>query len=121
MPRDFDQEFSQDLEFKIAGESFKMRYVRPEVLASWEDESVSEKSEDAIKKIDERIKLFLDQSNGSGERWDSLRVREENPVTMGQLNAVLMWMVEVQSGRPTPPPSPSAPGRGKTAASSGAA
>jgi hypothetical protein len=118
MPRNFDQDKSEDLEFVIAGETFKMKYVRPEVLASWEDEPDAEKSEDALKQMDNRIKLFLDDSNGALEKWDNLRQREDNPVTMGQINDLLLWMVEVQSGRPTIQPSPSATGRGKTAASS---
>jgi hypothetical protein len=118
MPRNFDQDLSEDLEFIVGGETFKMKYVRPEVLASWEDEPVSDKSENALKQMDERIKMFLDNSNGALERWDALRAREENPIAMGQINDILLWMVEVQSGRPTIPPSPSATGRGKTAASS---
>lgn len=118
MPRNFDAERYEDLEFVVAGENFKMKYVRPEVLASWEDEITAEKSEDALKQMDARIKLFLDDSNGAIERWDKLRAREDNPVSMGQINDILLWMVEVQSGRPTILPSPSASGRGKTAASS---
>ena len=42
MPRDFDAELSEDLEFVVAGETFKMKYVRPEVLAAWEDEPAAE-------------------------------------------------------------------------------
>lgn len=118
MPRDFDQDLSQDLEFKIGGEVFKMKYVRPEVLASWEDEQAADKSTDALEQMDSRIKLFLDASNGALERWDTLRDREDNPVSMGQINDLLLWMVEVQSGRPTIQPSPSVTGRGRTAASS---
>ena len=118
MPRNFDEDRSTDMDFTVAGESFKMKYVRPEVLASWEDEEVAQNSEDALKQMDARIKLFLDDSNGGAKRWDELRAREENPVTMGQINDILLWMVEVQSGRPTTPPSPSDAGRGKTAASS---
>jgi hypothetical protein len=118
MPRNFDQDLSEDLEFIVAGESFKMKYVRPEVLAAWEDEPAADTSESALKQMDSRIKLFLDNSNGAIERWDALRAREDNPISMGQINDLLLWMVEVQSGRPTIQPSPSATGRGKTAASS---
>jgi len=119
MHRDFDQEFvAEDLSFTIGGETFKMSYARPEVLAAWEDEDIPDKSVDALALNDARIKQFLDSSNGAGERWDALRAREENPVTMGQINALLMWMVEVQAGRPTIPPSPSDSGPGKTKPSS---
>ena len=37
-------------------------------------------------------------------------------MTIGQMNAVLTWLMEEQTGRPTEQPSPSAPGPGKTAA-----
>jgi hypothetical protein len=120
MARDFDQEFAQDLEFTIGGEKFLMRLVRPEVIASWEDEETPEKSVDALVYTDSKIKLFLDQTNGASERWDELRAREENPVSLGQMNEILRWMVEVQSGYPTPQPAPSAAGRGRTATPSSA-
>jgi hypothetical protein len=119
MPRDFDAEFAQDLEFTIGGEKFTMRLVRPEVIASWEDEDTPDKSIEALAYTDSKIKLFLDQ-NGSAERWDALRAREENPITLGQMNELLRWMVEAQSGFPTPQPAPSTPGRGRTATPSSA-
>lgn len=117
-PRNFDEDLSEDLEFVVGGETFKMKYVRPEVLAAWEDEETSEKSEGALKQMDARIKLFLDGTNGAHKRWDDIRARDDNPVSMGQINDILLWMVEVQSGRPTIQPSPSVIGRGKTVASS---
>jgi len=117
--RDFDQELEQDLTFKIRGETFKMRYVRPEILQSWENENIDGASEaDALKVLDQRIVFFLDQNGDSGERWGKLRERDDDPVTLGQLTELVTWMVEVQSGRPTTPPSPSASGRGRTAVSS---
>jgi hypothetical protein len=117
--RDFDQELEKDLSFKIRGETFTMRYVRPEVLQSWENENIEGANEaDALKVLDERVLFFLDQNGDNAERWKALRARESDPVTLGQLTGLIEWMVEVQSGRPTIPPSPSASGRGRTAASS---
>ena len=117
--RDFDQELEQDLSFKIRGETFKMRYVRPEILQSWESENIEGAAEaDALKILDERIVFFLDQNGDSSARWEALRKRDDDPVTLGQLTELVTWMVEVQSGRPTTAPSPSASGRGRTAASS---
>lgn len=113
MPRNFDEEKADDLEFTIGGEKFTMKFVRPEVIAAWEDEPADTSSAAALQSLDKRIGLFLG-GNGEIERWQALRAREENPVTMGQLNSLLMWMIEVQSGRPTMPPSPSASGRGRT-------
>jgi len=71
--------------------------------------------------MDAQILLFIDPADGGHERWAELRAREESPVTIGQLNSILTWLMEEQTGRPTEPPSPSASGRGRTAASSKAA
>ena len=118
--KNFDTEvLVEDLSFQVGGETFTMRYVRPEVLAAWEDEDIETKSEDLLKKQDERIKQFLGDEE-QGVKWDKLRTREDNAVPMVQVNEILRWMVEVQTSRPTTPPSPSVPGRGRTARSSGA-
>lgn len=114
--RSFDN--AEDLTFEVAGEQFKMRTVRPEVLAAWEDAPVPPTAVEALKILDDRILSFLDNGDGSHERWTALRAREENPLSMGQLQAILEWGVEVQSHLPTMQPSPSVRGRGKTAVSS---
>lgn len=120
MARNFDEELNQDLAFTIGGESFQMRYVRPEVLASWEDEPDDEKSADVLKRQDARICEFL-ASEADRERWLKLRKREEEALPLVHLNELLRWMVEVQTARPTNPPSPLVPGRGSTRPSSKAA
>lgn len=118
MPKNFDELLEQDLEFTIGGETFKMRYVRPEVLAAWEDESIDQKSDELLKRQDERIMMFLAGGAEDHKRWMALRERDENAVPMVQVNELLRWMVEVQTSRPTITPSPSAGGRGRTAATS---
>lgn len=120
MPKDFDSDVEQDLSFTIGGETFKMRYVRPEVLAKWEDEPLEDKSEDVLKRQDARIVEFL-EGEDAAERWAKLRARENDAVPLVKINDLLTWMVEVQTSRPTKPPSPSAVGRGRTAPSSRAA
>jgi len=116
--RSFDMQ--EDLEFEVLGEKFRLRTVKPEVLAAWEDEKIPENSAEALRLLDQRILIFLDNGDGSHERWKALREREENTLSMGQLQAILEWGVEVQSALPTAQPSPSVRGRGKTAASSAA-
>jgi hypothetical protein len=66
--------------------------------------------------MDAQILLFLEDEEH--ERWKVLRKREKEPVTIVQINAILTWLMEEQTGRPTQTPSPSASGRGRTAASS---
>ena len=119
--KNFDEILEQDLEFQVGGEQFKMRYVRPEVLASWEDEPMDEKSIDLLKKQDERIMLFLNGDDGSRDRYLALRAREDNALPMVAVNELLTWMIEVQTARPTNTPSPSVVGPGKTVRTSKAA
>ena len=115
--KNFDQELAQDLDFTIAGETFTMRFVRPEVLAAWEEEPDDEKSEDILKRQDQRICEFL-VTDEMKERWMKLRERSDNAVPLVAVNEILKWMVEVQTSRPTNQPSPLASGRGRTAVSS---
>jgi hypothetical protein len=119
MPRNFDELLEDDLTFVLGGETFTMHYVRPEVLAAWEDDPKDEKAIDALKRLDERVKMFL--SPDQHERYDAVRARDDKPVTMAQLNDLATWVIEVQSDRPTQQPSPSGRGRGKTARTSEAA
>jgi hypothetical protein len=122
VPRNFDEILESDLDFILGGETFTMRFVRPEALAAWEDEGDApedEKAEAALHRLDGRIKMFIVEEQH--EKYDALRARETNPVTMSQLRAVIRWMLEAQSERPTTTPSPSPRGRGATAPTSAAA
>ena len=119
--KNFDEEYKPELTFTIGGEDFHVSYVRPEVLAGWGDEITGRETPptevEALAIMDGRIKGFLN-SNGDAARWDEIRARDADPVTGAQMNGLLMWLIEVHSDRPTIPPSPSASGRGRTAASS---
>lgn len=121
--RDFDDMLTKDREFTVGGETFHWRDVRPEVLTSFQpSENGSGGEEDpnhVWKLLDDQVLLFLEPEDH--DRWGSLRARDDKPVTIAQLNAILQWLMEEQTGRPTIQPSPSAPGRGRTAATSRAA
>ena len=113
-----------DRQFKVEGETFTWRPVRPEEQSELADILSKEgpDSEDPNyqwKLMDRQVLLFLEEEGH--ERWRELRSRSENAVTIGQLLDIVSWLVEVQSDRPTEQPSPSSPGRGKTEASSKAA
>lgn len=118
MARDFDEMKLDDMTFVVAGETFTMVYVRPEVLVQWEDEEdgEAETAQRAVDRIDDRIVSFLDADDRA--RWAALRQREDNPVAFVQMREIVRWMVETQSHRPTETPSASADGRGATAATS---
>ena len=119
MPKSFDDLISQERTFVLRGETFTWRDVRPEILTAFqptvEDGKEPEDNSGIWKQLDEQIQLFLVPEDV--ERWTNLRSREENPVTIIQLNAILEWLVGEQTERPTETPSPSGSGRGKTARS----
>lgn len=114
--RDFDEVLEQNLTFSIRGETFTLRDVRPEVIAEWEDEENATTAADGLKAIDTKILALLAEEDKA--RWTELRAREDDPVNLRQLKALVEWIVEVQSDRPTQPPSSSADGRGRREATS---
>ncbi len=115
--KDFNELLAKEREFKVQDEVFTWHDVRPEVLTAFEMDANGDDPNSVWKLMDAQILLFIP---GQQEKWDALRAREDNPVTIGQMNGILTWLMEEQTGRPTEQPSPSAPGRGKTARSSGA-
>ncbi len=120
--KNFDEMLPKDREFTVGGETFHWRDVRPEVLTSFEPSTNGSAPDDdnaAWRLMDEQILLFL--SADEHDAWRSLRARDDRPVTIAQLNAILLWLMEEQTGRPTQAPSPSAPGRTQTKATSKAA
>lgn len=129
MSKDFDQLHKRDLDFVIGGEKFTMKFVTPEVIASFDYMEVeAEEADDddprplSLRVLDKRILLFIEpgENEENHKRWRELRARQENPVSMLQLNALADWLIETQTGRPTIKPSPSGAGRGRAAATSAA-
>jgi hypothetical protein len=114
--KDFNDLLAKERQFKVQDETFTWRDVRPEVLTEFEVNTNGDDPNAVWDLMDRQILLFLDEEQHG--RWKELRAREKEPVTIGQINAVLTWLMEEQTGRPTEQPSPSAPGRGKIAASS---
>ncbi len=113
--KNFDEMLAADREFTVGGETFHWHDVRPEVLTSFADETEL----DGWPLMDHQIMLFLEPAEH--DKWREVRARDESPVTIAQLSAIITWLVEQQSGRPTVAPSPSGSGRTKTAATSKAA
>ena len=72
----------------------------------------------ALEVMDAQIEAFLDNSNGQIERYREMRKRDDNTPSQGQLQDILLWMIEVQTARPTSQPSPSGRGRGAPATTS---
>lgn len=119
MPKDFNELLAQDRTFKVQDKEFTWRDVRPEVLSSFEVDTNGDDPNAVWDLMDRQILLFI--TPDQADAWKELRAREDSPVTIGQMNAILLWLMEEQTGRPTEQPSPSGAGPGKTARSSKAA
>lgn len=114
--KDFNELLAEDREFRVQDQTFTWKDVRPEVLTAFEIDANGDDPNAVWGLMDRQILLFLPESEQ--EKWKTLRADEEKPVTIAQMNAILTWLMEEQTGRPTEAPLPSASGPGKTAASS---
>lgn len=123
-------DLSHDMTYTIQGETFKFGNVHPDVLKALDEGPAASTDEEILAQLDKRIETFLagtSSANGSRavpeevKRWRKLRARKDDPVPAWKIIAFDEYLVETQTRRPTEQPSPSAPGRGRTEASSGAA
>lgn len=115
-------ELSHDMSFTIGGEVFHIHDVPPSVLQSWDDEPEDSKG-DVLASMDKHIIAFLNGDADAVTRYKNLRARKanENPVPAWKVVEFHNLLVETQTRRPTEVPSPSVPGRGPTAPTSGGA
>lgn len=157
--------------FRIGGEEFQMRAVRPEVLLAYQDfeekpppelvearkavlraslthpsdngersaeaqlaimdadplEEAFEQATNArlLPRLDEIVVNLTEPADDAHARYKALREREKDPITLGDLQSLVGWLLgtqaqalEVAAGRPTSPPSPSTPGPARTGAPS---
>jgi len=64
--------------------------------------------------IDRTIINFLVNPEEDGQRWRAVRAVEEDAVTAGDMQKILLWLIEAQTDRPTTAPSSSGNGRETT-------
>lgn len=129
--RKFSDELVEDREFEIGGELFKWRYPYWEEFADQLDKDIASVNaqsnggdpvQDTVRagyeSFIDRIPMFLDPENDSHKRWRALAKRKTSPVPHYMFRELYEWLLEVTSGRPTEPPSPSENGPGQTASTS---
>lgn len=131
-----DKQTAKEREFRIGGEKFTWRPgVRPEALsdlalikagkrdkegnllrdADGEIVDAGTPMNESIAIIDGIIVDMIESSDDAHTRWRELRSRQDDPITLDDMQAVVQWLVEQQTGRtPTPPRSRSGSGRGGT-------
>ena len=106
--------------FIIGGEKFEVRKgMRPEALAEFED--AQEKATAFSAKLAVIDAFIGKQLEGDGaERWLKLREvgDDDDPLTMDDITAVVEFITEADTDRPTLPPESSSNGHGTTGTTS---
>lgn len=110
--KDFDSDRRQrrveqeaaEKQFVIGGETFTMRtFVRPDVIAEWEDLSEQAGSVYTLEVVDRLVTGFIADEDGR-DRWRALRERDDGDLLdLGDLLDVCRWLITEATGRPTTP------------------
>ena len=97
-------ELTHDMTFTVGGETFEVHNIDPSIIEAWE----AEESEDSlIAQLDKRILSFLAGDPDAVKRWKALRARKgKDIVPAWKLIEFHNQLMETQTGRPTPQPSP---------------
>lgn len=120
--RDFDQqrreraEFGRDdRTFVLGGETFVVKAsIRPEALAEYENLKADDGAGKALEVIDDLVVSFLEPADDAEARYRHVRTVEDNPISLGDLEALVEWLVETQTKRPTGQPGSSSASPGHT-------
>lgn len=112
--KDFDtkrkERSDRDRSFQIGGETFVRRTgLRPEVLLPWEKIGEDTPASEVLETIDLLVTDFIEPGDDAVARYQALRARDDDPVTLEDLQELVEWLVSEQTGRPTGLPSGSTP------------
>jgi hypothetical protein len=124
MPIDFDAlREKEDRGIVIRGERFTVQYVTPATMDKFEavqNAAAARKGEitwaELAASYSERIKLMIDDGNGSVDRWQALV--DGDKIAYSELKELANRVVEMATDFPTMPPSVSGSGGERSAASS---
>jgi hypothetical protein len=122
--RNFDEMYTEDRSFVIGGETFHWEPVFWRVYSEWVDTAVEEQNRlqketpegqtpnlkliDTFEDIIKRVLLFIVPEEK--DAFEALVTDPEKKITTLQLSELSTWLLEVQTERPTTPPSPSGNG-----------
>lgn len=118
--KNFDEERTQAAErtleartFVLGGTTFHARaFVTPEAI-----NNLTHEGHDTLTSMYDAWACELIEEDEAAA-WQKMRKDGKPPVNLQNLEDVVIWLVEVASGRPTVPPSPSRTGPAKSEATS---
>jgi hypothetical protein len=121
--KDFDQEFAEaqkeraselkERSFKLGGKTFTYAANPPYTALG---QITSEGEGDVIGRLEEGLLRLMDV--GQEEEFVKVLHDKEHPVTLNNLNSLISWIIEQQTGRPTQASSASGAGDARTTTSS---
>lgn len=116
--KDFDAERTvngkKPERFSVGGQRFTLRqYVSAEVLGEFGRRQVKN-FDDTLQAYDKLLKECLVPEDG--ENWDKVRQGADPPLTIGAIESIVFWTIDMVSGRPTEASSSSRRGRAAQAA-----
>ena len=94
---------ARDRRFKVCGEVFAIRAsIRPEAVASYYELTVETPVLEALPLLDATVKAMIEDGDGeAGRRWDELRARDEDALSLADLWRVVAACFEALTARPT--------------------
>jgi len=95
--------------FTVGGKKFTVReFVSAEVMGNFGRRQVANFG-DTLEAYDAFIKGCILEKEGAA--WDKVRVEADPPISVGAIEQILWWLMDVASGRPTEASSSSRRGR----------
>lgn len=116
--KNFDSEWAERKSvdartFVMCGERFVMkRAVRPEDLAIRDDIDENAPIEETMAALDDLFLSMVEHDDGAVDRYKALRAKPDE-LGIGDLNEVIDYLIERQTGRPPTSPSASSLGAGR--------
>lgn len=106
----------------LGGQEFVIRAsVQPETMIAWEELEADTPPLEMLAIMDDLIGRLVEPSAPGDDpvaRWAELRARDEDAISLEDMFSVIREATAISSGRPTPAPSLSSPGRETTKPSS---
>lgn len=96
--------------FVLGGEEFVAKAsLHPSAMAGYDSIDEDTKVNDVLDIVDELILESIEDTDNAHARYRVVRENRDDPVTVEDLTDLTKWLVEIQTGRPTGPPSVSEP------------
>lgn len=116
--KNFDQDWQERKSaeartFQVGGQVFVMKKaVKPELLKIREDMTEDAPVEEAMAALDDLFLSMIESGEDAEARYRALREDPEG-LSIGDMNEVIDWLIQRQTGRPPTQPSGSSPSRGR--------